>query len=72
VFAALASKMARACFGSISRGTPAKKHWSRSAGDEWFRVFDKKNLALLVQEKTEDGKRSNFNKLVSRETIEAR
>jgi hypothetical protein len=40
--------------------------------DEWFRAFDENNLALLVQEETADGTRSNFNKLVSRETADAR
>src|SRR5690242_9902607 len=35
--------------------------------DEWFEKFDDQNLALLYQEKTKDGKKSNFNKLVSRE-----
>lgn len=34
--------------------------------DEWFRKFDEQNLALLYQEETKDGKKSNFNKLVSR------
>ena len=36
--------------------------------DEWFENFDKKELALLYQDKLADGKQSNFNKLVSRET----
>jgi hypothetical protein len=36
--------------------------------DEWFQKFDDNNLALLVQNKTARGERSNFNKLVSRET----
>jgi hypothetical protein len=40
--------------------------------DEWFKAFDENNLALLVQEKTKDGEQSNFNKLVSRETVDAR
>jgi hypothetical protein len=40
--------------------------------EEWFRAFDENNLALLVQEETADGKRSNFNKLVSRDTVETR
>jgi hypothetical protein len=40
--------------------------------DEWFKAFDENGLALLVQEKTAEGKRSNFNKLVSRETVHAR
>jgi hypothetical protein len=35
--------------------------------DEWFEKFDDSNLALLVQDKTADGERSNFNKLVHRE-----
>lgn len=40
--------------------------------DEWFKAFDENNLALVVQEKTADGQRSNFNKLVSRETAASR
>jgi hypothetical protein len=38
--------------------------------DEWFRQFDENNLALLIQDRTADGELSNFNKLVSRDTIE--
>lgn len=34
--------------------------------DEWFSKFDESNLALLVQDQTADGQRSNFNKLVHR------
>ena len=34
--------------------------------DEWFEKFDEKNLALLYQETTKGGQRSNFNKLVDR------
>jgi hypothetical protein len=37
--------------------------------DDWFRKFDESGLALLVQDKTAKGQRSNFNKLVSRETV---
>jgi len=33
--------------------------------DEWFRVFDERNLEFLYQEKTANGKSSRFNKLVS-------
>lgn len=40
--------------------------------DEWFRAFDDNNLALIVQEQTADGNQSNFNKLVSRDTVDAR
>jgi hypothetical protein len=36
--------------------------------DEWFRKFDESKLALLYQDETSGGKRSNFNKLVSRDT----
>jgi len=39
--------------------------------DEWFDKFDERNLALMVQETTARGQLSNFNKLVSRETVEA-
>jgi hypothetical protein len=40
--------------------------------DEFFEKFDEAGLALLYQEETADGQRSNFNKLVGRETAEAR
>jgi len=36
--------------------------------DDWLEKFDERGLALLVQEETTRGQRSNFNKLVSRET----
>ncbi len=38
--------------------------------DEWFEKFDERGLALLFQEKTARGQRSNFNKLVNRETAQ--
>lgn len=34
--------------------------------DEFFEKFDASELALLYQEETKDGKKSNFNKLVAR------
>jgi hypothetical protein len=40
--------------------------------DQWFGVFDKRKLALIVEDKMADGRPSNFNKLVSRGTAEAR
>jgi hypothetical protein len=40
--------------------------------DEFFEKFDDAKLALLYQEKTAQGQKSNFNKLVGRETAEAR
>lgn len=38
--------------------------------DEFFEEFDKKRLALLVEDRMPDGRRSNFNKIISRQTIE--
>jgi hypothetical protein len=40
--------------------------------DEFFKKFDEQGLALTYQEKTAEGQRSNFNKLISRETAEER
>lgn len=40
--------------------------------DEWFQKFDESKLALLVQDKTARGQKSNFNKLIGRETAQAR
>src|SRR5689334_12658085 len=40
--------------------------------DDWFRKFDESGLALVYSERTAGGQRSNFNKLVGRETAEAR
>lgn len=34
--------------------------------EEFFQIFEKSDLALLYQDKTEDGKLSRFNKFVSR------
>jgi hypothetical protein len=39
--------------------------------DEWFEKFDERQLALLHQDETAGGAKSNFNKLVSRETAAA-
>jgi hypothetical protein len=38
--------------------------------DEWFNKFDESGLALIVQDYTASGERSNFNKIVSRETAQ--
>lgn len=37
--------------------------------EDWFKTFEDRGLALLVQDKTADGQRSNFNKLVSRDSV---
>lgn len=38
--------------------------------DEWFEKFDEQGLALIYQEHTAAGESSNFNKLVSRDSVE--
>jgi len=38
--------------------------------NEWFEKFDERKLALVFQEETASGEKSNFNKLVSRENVE--
>jgi hypothetical protein len=40
--------------------------------DDFFKTFDRNGLALLHQDATASGQKSNFNKLVSRETVEAK
>src|SRR5690242_14834293 len=40
--------------------------------DEWFQKFDDAKLALVYQETTARGQKSNFNKIVARETASAR
>jgi len=40
--------------------------------DDWFKKFDEANLAFVYEEETADGQKSNFNKLVGRETAAAR
>jgi hypothetical protein len=40
--------------------------------EEFFEKFDESDLALLYQEETAKGEKSNFNKLIGRETAEAR
>ncbi len=39
--------------------------------DEWFQKFEERGLALIVEDETAGGQKSNFNKLVSRETAES-
>ncbi|MGE5084305.1 MAG: hypothetical protein ACM3ND_15540 [Acidobacteriota bacterium] len=39
--------------------------------DEWFDKFDDNNLALIVQDQSAGGERSNFNKIVSRDSLES-
>ena len=44
----------------------------RISWDDWFRKFDASGLAFVYEDQTAGGERSNFNKLVSRETAVAR
>ncbi|HEX9307583.1 MAG TPA: hypothetical protein VF894_08835, partial [Anaeromyxobacter sp.] len=44
----------------------------RISWDEWFQKFDDAGLALVYEDETAGGQRSNFNKLVARETAAAR
>jgi hypothetical protein len=40
--------------------------------EEFFEKFDEQGLALVYQEKTAEGQKSNFNKLVARENAETK
>lgn len=40
--------------------------------DEWFQKFEDSSLALIVQNQTGRGEKSNFNKIVGRDTVEER
>lgn len=51
--------------GFSGRGSLREISW-----DEFFKKFDEAELALVYQEKTANGKRSNFNKLVKKESAE--
>jgi ferritin-like metal-binding protein YciE len=53
-------------------GYSGEKSLEPISWDEWFEEFDKRNLALIVQETTSGGEQSNFNKLVKRESVEQR
>jgi hypothetical protein len=39
--------------------------------DEWCKKFEQRKLALVYQETTADGQKSNFNKIVSREHVKS-
>src|SRR4051794_3802622 len=51
-------------------GYSAEDSLEEVSWDEWFDQFDDRNLALVVQEDTANGKPSNFNKLVSRDSVD--
>jgi hypothetical protein len=51
--------------GYSGAGKLQKADW-----DEFFQKFDESNLALVYQDRTAGGQKSNFNKLVGRETVD--
>ena len=51
-------------------GYSGKQSLQEISWDEFFEKFDERGLALLYQETTARGQKSNFNKIVSRETAE--
>ncbi len=53
--------------GYAGEGTLNRIDW-----EEWFQKFDQSGLAFVYQDTTAGGERSNFNKLVARETAAAR
>lgn len=55
------TELLRVNFPGYSEGDLEEIEW-----DRWFEIFDRNGLALVYQEETEDGERSNFNKLISR------
>ena len=52
-------------------GFSGARSLERISWDDWFKAFDENGLALLHQDKTARGQKSNFNKLISRETAQA-
>ena len=57
--------------GKVGNETPIfKDTLEHIEWDEFFEKFDKNNLALVVQDQTARGEKSNFNKIVSRESLD--
>jgi hypothetical protein len=53
-------------------GYSGKESLEEISWEEFFQKFDESDLALVYEEETAEGERSNFNKLVRRETVEAK
>jgi hypothetical protein len=49
---------------------PADDSLDHIGWDEFFETFDKNELAFLYQDKTASGRKSRFNKFVSRDTVD--
>ncbi len=56
----------RICFP----GDGSEHAWGEITWRDWFKQFDAAQLAFLYQELTAGGEKSNFNKVVSRETVD--
>ncbi len=52
-------------------GYSGEEKLRRIEWDQWFKKFDASGLALVYEDTTAAGQRSNFNELVARETAEA-
>ena len=50
-------------------GYSGKESLQPISWEDWFRKFEERGLALLVQDTTARGQKSNFNKLVKRDTV---
>ena len=53
-------------------GYSGKQSLERISWDEFFEVFDRRNLAFLHQDETAEGQQSRFCKIVYEETAEQR
>lgn len=51
-------------------GFSGEKSLAPISWDKWFERFDESNLALVIEETTARGQKSNFNKLIGRETVD--
>lgn len=47
-----------------------KENLEHTSWENFFKIFEGKELALLYQEKTREGEESRFNKFVSRKSVE--
>jgi hypothetical protein len=50
---------------------PPEQSLDEVSWDDFFETFDQNNLAFLYQERTASGRKSRFNKFVSRDSVEA-
>jgi hypothetical protein len=69
-------KSTRAQNGGVIRldfpGYSGEDSLQKISWEQFFKIFDKNQLALVYQEKTSGNTRSNFNKLVRRESQASR